>query len=153
MMKIRPLLLLSISACTAAALLGCQPQSPTPADTTPAVVSSANTAIDAPAVNEPDRPISRLHARGNEPFWSVKVDGDTLTYTTPEMQPGKQLTAERSDHAAGVTFNGTDGDKAFVLDVTGGQCQDSMSGEMFEYTSSFTYGDTEMTGCADAGSE
>ncbi|MGY0558445.1 COG3650 family protein [Lysobacter sp. A421] len=153
MIKIRPLLLLSISACTAAALLACQPQSPTPTDTTPVAVSSADAAIDAPAVNEPDQPITRLHAHGNEPFWSVKVDGDTLTYTTPEMQPGKRLTAERSDHAAGVTFNGIDGGKAFVLDVTGGQCQDSMSGEMFEYTSTFRYDGMEMTGCAGATSE
>lgn len=107
--------------------------------------SQATTAADATTV--------RYSASGNEPFWSVKVDGTALTWTTPEMQPGKTLHAERhaNTSAKGASFTGTDGDTEFVLDIRDEPCQDSMSGRMFEFTSSFVYDGREMTGCARSG--
>jgi uncharacterized membrane protein len=99
-----------------------------------------------------DASITQFHARGNEPFWSVTVDGTALTWTTPEMQPGKLLVAERSaDADDGIQLTGSDGGKAFTLDIQRTPCQDSMSGERFEFTATFTYDGEKMTGCAGSG--
>lgn len=96
-------------------------------------------------------PIATFTARGNEPFWSVQVEGNTLTYTTPELQPGKVLQAQRQAHAKGVTFNGQDAGSGFTLDIQTTPCEDTMSGEPFEYTATFKYGDETVTGCARRG--
>ena len=96
-------------------------------------------------------PIATFTARGNEPFWSVQVEGDTLTYTTPELQPGKVLQAQRQAHAKGVTFSGQEAGSDFTLDIQTTQCEDTMSGEPFEYTATFKYGDETVTGCARRG--
>lgn len=92
-------------------------------------------------------------ASGNEPFWSVAVDGTALTYSTPEIQPGKKLTAARSTVDNRVVFKGTDGAVPFALDITPGACSDSMSGRDFQYSAKFAYGDQTMTGCAREGAE
>jgi uncharacterized membrane protein len=96
-------------------------------------------------------PIATFTARGNEPFWSVQVEGDTLAYTTPELQPGKVLQARRQAHAKGVTFSGQDAGSGFALDIQTIACEDTMSGEPFEFTATFKYGDETVTGCARRG--
>lgn len=96
-------------------------------------------------------PIATFTARGNEPFWSVQVEGDTLTYTTPELQPGKVLQAQRQALAKGVTFRGQDAGSDFTLDIQTTPCEDTMSGEPFEFTATFKYGDKTVTGCARRG--
>lgn len=96
-------------------------------------------------------PIATFTARGNEPFWSVQVEGDTLTYTTPELQPGKVLQAQRQAHAKGMTFSGQDAGSGFTLDIQTTPCEDTMSGEPFEYAATFKYGDELVTGCARRG--
>lgn len=96
-------------------------------------------------------PIAIFTARGNEPFWSVQVEGDTLTYTTPELQPGKVLQAQRQAHAKGVTFRGQDAESGFTLDIQTTPCEDTMSGEPFEFTATFKYGAQTVTGCARRG--
>lgn len=96
-------------------------------------------------------PIATFTARGNEPFWSVQVEGSTLTYRTPELQPGKVLQSVRQDHAQGVHFTGKDGGKDFSLDISSVPCTDSMSGESFEFTAMFAHEGKSVTGCAKRG--
>lgn len=95
--------------------------------------------------------IATFTARGNEPFWSVQVEGDSLTYATPELQPGRVMQAQRTAHAKGVYFTGHDEGRAFTLDIQGAPCQDTMSGEPFEFTATFKYGGQTLTGCARRG--
>lgn len=96
-------------------------------------------------------PILAFTARGNEPFWRVQVEGGALAYSTPELQPGKVLQAQRTDDAGGVVFAGDDAGQAFTLTITDAPCQDSMSGEAFEFTATFRHGDQAMDGCARRG--
>lgn len=148
MSKFRSFFVLLVSACAMVALTACQPQPSAPA----VADSSADMAVgDGAQVDARIASITQFHARGNEPFWSVKVDGTALTWTTPEMQPGKPLVAERSIDAKDVSFTGHDGDVVFILDISHTPCQDSMSGERFEFTATFTYDGEKMTGCAGSG--
>lgn len=96
-------------------------------------------------------PITTFTARGNEPFWLVRVDGSALTYSTPDLQPGRVLQAQRTDDAGGVVFTGNDAGQAFTLHISERACQDSMSGEPFEFTATFQYGEQSMDGCARRG--
>ena len=115
----------------------------------PAPVSQGETGpMLTPGTREP---IATFTARGNEPFWSVQVEGNSLTYTTPELQPGKLLQAQRRAHAKGVTFSGQDAGSGFTLDIQTVPCEDTMSGEPFEFTATFKYGDETVTGCARRG--
>ena len=97
-----------------------------------------------------DGPIMKFKARGNEPFWIVEVNGNALIYATPEIQPGKAITAKRLAHAQGANYIGKDGKTKFALDIISKQCQDSMSGHTFEFTASFSYAGQNMHGCAEA---
>ncbi len=151
-------LLTMLLSCVAAAtlLMGCDPPESAP----PPPESNAGTDVSAPAPLTAENPAdavaagevgaTRFHARGNEPFWSVTVDGQSLVYSTPDLQPGVHLVATRTDNPTGVQFNGRDGDGDgdFVLIITPGHCQDSMSGHMFDYTATFSYRDQRYTGCA-----
>lgn len=153
MSKFRSISVLLVSACAMAVLTACQPQPSAPAVTAPAAADAAtDMAEGAMQMDAQDASITQFHARGNEPFWSVTVDGTALTWTTPEMQPGKLLVAERSaDADDGIQLTGSDGGKAFTLDIQRTPCQDSMSGQVFEFTATFTYDGEAMTGCAGSG--
>lgn len=90
-------------------------------------------------------------ARGNEPFWTVKVNGSTLTLITPENLAGKQLNALQSVSTDSLKFTGQDQGHAFTLLIVPGTCTDSMSDEVFSYTSTWTYAGDSNTGCAASG--
>ena len=113
--------------------------------------TTAEPATPAPAPTTGEGPITRFVAHGNEPFWSVEVDGTTLTWKTPEMQAGRTLVAERSADADGVKLTGKDGDKDFILDIGSKPCSDGMSDETFEFTASWKYDGSTMSGCAKRG--
>ncbi|RNF81851.1 COG3650 family protein [Montanilutibacter psychrotolerans] len=121
-------------------------------------MESPTDAAPVPARGSTGQPVPReapqpsFTAAGNEPFWSVKVDGSTLTYSTPELQPGKVFAAQHQAQANGARFTGKDGDKVFTLDIQRASCVDSMSGKAFEFTATFDYGEEHMTGCASSGS-
>lgn len=127
-------------------------ESPASASTPPPAPLPEPVATDEPI---PARgPLDSIHAftaRGNEPFWLVRVDGGTLNYSTPELQPGKTLQAQRVGDASGVTLSGLDGGQPFTLRITDAPCQDSMSGQAFEFTATFQHGGQSMTGCARQG--
>lgn len=154
MSKFRPFYVLLVSACAMVALTACKPQPSAPAAPAPAVVDGSTdvAAGDAGQADMQVASITQFHARGNEPFWSLKVDGTALTWTTPEMQPGRPLVAERlADADDGLRLTGSDDGNAFTLDIQRTPCQDSMSGQEFEFTAAFTYDGEAMTGCAGPG--
>lgn len=128
-------------------------EAPAAGEATSAIVPRPASAPSPEALTAPGtaESIATFTARGNEPFWSVQVEGSTLTYRTPELQPGKVLQSVRQDHAQGVNFTGKDGDKDFSLDISSVPCTDSMSGESFEFTAMFAHEGKRMTGCAKRG--
>ena len=85
-------LLLMLTMCA------CAPQ-PQPVD---------NEETAAPSVAD-DVPASLLVV-GTEPFWSVRIDGDELAYTTPEtMDAPRKLQGVRRIDADGLHVSGQDG--------------------------------------------
>lgn len=115
-----------------------------------AITEPAATGVVVPAgIDASDlRTQTQITASGNEPFWSVVVDGGTLTYKTPERISGATFEAERTQTADGVRFSGAHDGSEFVLELRDVPCRDSMSGAMFDFTASVTVGGRTMTGCA-----
>ena len=139
-----PLLLV---ACTVSQppALPAPPIAPSPAS----AAQETSMAKRAPG-QEPSAPLQIFRAFGTEPFWNVNVEGDTLTYATPEDQAGQVMQGERRALAGGVEIAGTHEGRAFALTVAAGACSDGMSDNRYELVSTFRYGDMDYKGCAEA---
>lgn len=135
---------LVLAACTAPE----PPASPQPAVDAPAA-GAAPAAKRAPGSESVD-PLWIFRAFGTEPFWNVKVEGATLTYTTPENQAGTSMQGERHATAGGVEITGNHENTAFALTIAHGECSDGMSDNTYQLVSTFRYGDAEFKGCAEA---
>lgn len=132
-------------------LAACHPSPP------PAVAPAAPAppAAEAPSVKrapgqENVDPLQVFRAFGTEPFWNVNVEGDTLTYTTPENQAGVEMHGMRRGIDGGVEIDGSDDGISFALTVKAGECSDGMSDNRYELVSTFRYGDMDYKGCAEA---
>lgn len=103
------------------------------------------------AAGEENLPMNAWRAFGNEPFWSVRLDGNTLVFSTPEDQAGKTLQGRRVPSLIGVVYMGTDeAGREFNLDIQPGQCSDGMSDNTYQHVSTFIYGGTTYRGCAES---
>lgn len=151
-----PRLLLPLLCAGALAACDAGPSEPPPVDTADTAGTPAP-ATDAPPIQDANLPdhaalaLAESHelvASGNEPFWSVEVDGDALVYSTPEQMPGIDLQAQRSDRGDTAQFSGEHDGTPFTLEIHTTPCQDSMSGWDHPFTASFSWGGQTMTGCA-----
>lgn len=106
-----------------------------------------------------DRPAGAYlyHAFGEEPFWSVRVEEDSLVFEQPDdparvAWPSSAVVPSRD--AAGArtwTAAASAGRPAIALTVERGRCVDGMSGEVTAFRSRITVGGRAMEGCARAG--
>lgn len=103
---------------------------------------------DAPAA--PTADFSRpLNALGTEPFWSLKIRPEGLTFSAPEA---KAVTAKNdgpkveADQAA-WSAAGSDGAPLSVV-LKAAVCQDGMSGLSYPFTATVNAGGRALTGCA-----
>ncbi|MFS4436814.1 MliC family protein [Paracoccaceae bacterium GXU_MW_L88] len=87
-----------------------------------------------------------FRAGGNEPFWSVSVEGRSMTLARPDFEDVVVPTASVSRTDTGWQFAAS----AFTLDVTDQRCDDTMADRSYPFTASVTVGGMEMTGCAGA---
>lgn len=85
---------------------------------------------------------------GNEPFWSGRVKGDMLTYTTPEDPDGQTIRVKRFAGMNGISFSGTLGGKPFDLAITAGSCADTMADVISPFTATLRIGEETRNGCA-----
>jgi len=97
-------------------------------------------------------PDAEVEARGNEPFWSVRVAGTTARVHTPEEFEGVS-------YVDGTWTRGEDGrwryearpeggGEPMVLRLTETRCIDNMSGARFPYQVMFERDGRLMGGCA-----
>lgn len=118
----------------------------------PAVPDAGAPAHEAAATRgEPDAAAfpASLQAAGVEPFWSVKVEGEALTYTTPEtMDAPRRLQATRRLDADGLHLAGKDGGVPFRLDVRRAPCSDGMSDMAYPFSVSWRLDGKTQQGCA-----
>ena len=113
--------------------------------TPPGEVAQAKRVPGQPAAD----PLQIFRAFGNEPFWGVRVEGDQLTFTTPDDPSGQVMHGQRRALDDGLEISGKAGDQAFVLTVKGGLCNDGMSDNEYQWTSEFKLGEESYQGCAE----
>jgi uncharacterized membrane protein len=116
-----------------------------------ATATMATEAVQIPAAKAPAAASvvpARLRALGTEPFWSARIDGDALTYTTPEDQKGQRATLSRRDQASGTELSGKLGGAAVHIMVTKRSCSDGMSDRTYPFTVVLTLGSDRREGCA-----
>lgn len=118
--------------------------SPTPAPTSPPGTATARPASPAAPTALP----ARFIARGTEPFWAATVDGNTLTYATPENQAGTRVAVTRTALADGIEVRGVIDGQALVLTVTRAPCSDGMSDLAYPYAVRRAVGGDVQQGCA-----
>lgn len=92
-------------------------------------------------------PTETLHVTGTEPFWGGTVNGDTVTYTTPDNQAGEAIPVHRFAGRGGVSFTGLYNGGDFALMVTPGQCSDGMSDRTYPFTVTLKLGEETRRGC------
>ena len=136
-----------LAACTAEETADPQDGATAP-DTTASPAPVDASAPPATTANSPMVHVTAFIAGGNEPFWSVEVDGDALIYSTPEQMPGLVLQATREARDGNVVYRGEHDGREFELELRDQPCQDSMSGWRHDFTARFDWGATTMTGCA-----
>jgi uncharacterized membrane protein len=94
-------------------------------------------------------------ARGNEPFWSAEVSGQTMTVTRPDAQPKSfavrdQLTVERhiGSGPRSTTKVVETEDPGIKLTLTETACSDGMSDMTYKMAAELKLGGETLKGCA-----
>ena len=147
--SVASLSLLLLTACSAPQDFASSPSLPAPAtaDTAGRPVQLPIPINHAPVPQ--DATPQSLRVVGTEPFWAVQVNGDALTFTTPEDQRGLQLRGVRVVAAdGGFAIAGRSGQQGFSLQVDPGNCSDGMSDTAYTMTAEFRLGETTYRGCA-----
>jgi len=97
---------------------------------------------------ESPAPDYELRAQGNEPFWSVEIQGNTAVWTTPENLAGTEFEiASREQVGNGWLIDAAAGDTHLGISFAGTPCRDSMADAWFGYTVQLELGGIEFRGC------
>lgn len=147
-MKIEPLiaaLALLCAACQPAGTAPAESESPSPAG--PAPEQSAE------PVPQDVQNTEEFVAQGNEPFWRIATQGDSMNYSSPEQLDGVELPAGRSMAGEWHRFSAEFEGSPMILEVRRGQCFDDMSGFEFSHEARFSWRDGPWRGCARLSSE
>lgn len=124
------------------ALAGCSQTAAPPAG--PAADGAGAATAAASAAGFP----AALQALGNEPFWSVQVDGSRLHWSSPDKPDGLSAEVQRREQDGVLTLTGSLEGKPVTLEVRAGQCSDGMSDTVYPWQASWRQGDTTLGGCA-----
>lgn len=113
--------------------------------------SSTDASVGKRPVGQENTPLLAWRAFGTEPFWNVRVDGDTLVFITPDNESGRTFNGTYALQRDGsVYYTGSDGAIAFNLHIAKGECSDGMSDNVYALTAEFHYGAMDYKGCAEA---
>ena len=84
---------------------------------------------------------------GTEPFWSMEVSSESLTYSTPENPDGQQTAITRFAGNGGLGVAGTLDGEPLQVAVTPGDCSDGMSDRIYPFTATASVGESTLFGC------
>lgn len=84
---------------------------------------------------------------GNEPFWNIKIDGGTASYSTPENIDGSAFNVTRFAGNNGLGFSGDLDGETVQIAVTPGTCSDTMSDRDYPFTATVEIGSNTLNGC------
>ena len=133
------LMALALSAC------GSKGTQPTDAAVPSGLPSEKARFSTSPPPKDPDLLI-RYKAHGNEPFWSVSIEGKWLTYSDPEVG-GIMIETQRGD----MVWTGTYDGKPLQFRIEKRPCSDGMSDQTFDFAADLKLGDRLLVGCATFG--
>lgn len=114
----------------------------------PSTPSAQPSATAAPPAAIAPIVAANVRALGTEPFWNARIEGDLLTYTTPEDQTGRKGRVKRRDTAIGAVFSGRLDDADLVLTLAKRACSDGMSDRAYPLSAVLTLGSERREGCA-----
>lgn len=113
-------------------------------------ILSACAATPTPPESPPAAEQLRYRAAGNEPFWSVEIDEDTLVLQTPENIEGTTIPAERILDGGDIVFTQrAGGHPVFTLRLKPEPCQDTMADKVWTHSASFAHGGQTLHGCGE----
>ena len=96
--------------------------------------------------------ITPVHAIGTEPFWSARVQGRCVTYSTPEDQKGTRIWTRFNAGPDGGVWVGSFEGKPFMLITRLRQgCSDGMTDRGYPMDALLTVRGEERRGCAAPG--
>lgn len=102
-------------------------------------------------------PDAHALAQGNEPFWSLRIEGSDAIWTTPEEMDGIRYTdgswapAEGEAWRFQASHHGVDGVEYVSLELVPERCTDTMSGARFPFSARAEQGGRSWEGCAREG--
>jgi uncharacterized membrane protein len=126
----------SVFLLAALVLAGCEQTQPT----------QAQAAAPAATVTDFSKP---MLARGNEPFWAVKIEGTRFTLSRPGepdtafTSPGGQISPGKGSWTA----KAADG-REIAVTLYVSPCSDGMSGQRYPMAAEVTIGPQTLGGCA-----
>ena len=92
--------------------------------------------------------IEQITLLGNEPFWNIKIAGETATFSSPDDLDGTEFAVTRFAGNNGLGFSGELQGQAMQIAVTPGSCSDGMSDRDYPFAATIAWGDRSLKGCA-----
>lgn len=114
--------------------------------------SEANAAAVSACLMQGDErlQVKPIRAIGTEPFWSARVEGRCVTYSTPEDQQGVRVWTRYSDAPGGGTWVGQLGGKPFEMRTRAEPgCSDGMSDNVYPVAVELMVNGEKRRGCAE----
>ena len=94
--------------------------------------------------------VTPLRAVGTEPFWSARVEGRCVTYSTPENQQGMRVWTRYAPAEDRGVWTGTLGGRKFELTTRAAPgCSDGMSDRSYPIAVTLLADGESRTGCAE----
>ena len=90
---------------------------------------------------------AELRGLGTEPFWSVTIDGEQLTYDDPE-HAARTVRVIRHEESAILVLTGKLASEPVSARVVARPCSDGMSDRAYPYSLIVTIGGRTLRGCA-----
>jgi uncharacterized membrane protein len=92
---------------------------------------------------------AKLRLIGTEPFWSIDLDNDRLTYSSAAQPEKRTARIARSEAGGELRLTGSILTRPISARIVRATCSDGMSDRVYAYSAKVTYGDETLAGCAD----
>jgi len=90
---------------------------------------------------------AQLKLTGTEPFWSIAIVDDQLTYSRLGQSERRTARISRSEGEGRLVLNGDLAGTAISVVIAPGDCSDGMSDRTYPYSVKVRYGDEMLEGC------